>query len=155
MQNNPASRPITPDTILSSFPSLQPASHRAPVETSSSPWSTTQRTMSNPSMTTLAGLQNATTAAAQPLRGMGQQTAPFSIPPPPASNAFSAQTKPIANQQFTIPRPPPPNTGNVQNWNQQPQYGVGLGATSNTPNQSTSTGQGGQKSGLDKYQSLL
>lgn len=145
IQNNPASRSVTPDTTLSSFPALQPTTNKTPHEPSSSPW-TTQRTTSTPSMTSLAGLQTSAPVSSRPLHPSNQM---FSIPPPPSSIALSHQTRPTGGQQFTIP--PPPNPGQGTKWN-PPQYGAGLSQPSST-NQAYN--QTGQKTGLDKYESLL
>jgi SCY1-like protein 2 len=165
LQNNPASRPITPDTTLSAFPSLQPASNRATLDPSPTPW-TTQRTVSNSSMTTMttsAGFPNPTTISSNrlphPLNQNQNHPPSFTIPPPPpplstSSNPLSNQTRLTGSQQFMPPPPPPPapNAGPNQTWN-QPQYGVGLNGP--TPAQQQPSNQSAQKSGLDKYQSLL
>lgn len=141
--NKTPSRSITPDSNLSSFPTLQPANN--PI-LASSPWAP-QRAASNPSMTALSGLQslNTTSNRVSPLPAHNV------IPPPPRSNAFiSNQAKFSEGQQAMLP-PPPVTSGQVQN-SQVPQYGAGLNAATGT---SQSLNQAGQKSGLDKYQSLL
>lgn len=144
IQNNPASRPITPDTTLSSFPSLQPASNRAPLEPAPSPWSA-QRTASNPSMTTLAGLQNSAIMHNRPLQS-SNPPAKFTIPAPP----LTPLTRSMAGQHST-PAIKPAIPGLPQGGN-EPQHGARLNA-STSANQSLD--QNAQKSGLDKYQSLL
>jgi SCY1-like protein 2 len=175
-QNHPASRPITPDaqlssfpslqpgsnrppaatTAMSSFPSLQPAGNRAPSEPAPNPWST-QRTMSNPSMTTLSGLQDPTSIPNRPLPPTSNLASSFAIPPPPSSTTLSNQPRLVGlgSQPFP-PIVSQPTAGNV-NWG-QPHYGGGLGGLSRTApvqNQSQNQNQNAQKTGLDKYQSLL
>lgn len=187
--NNPASRSITPDTTLSSFPTLQPASNKPHLEAAaaaapSSPWTTAQRTASQASLTTLAGMQNSSTPQmsnrpAQP----AYQTPAYAIPPPTTSNRLfqppypttsntlpypprlperpSVPIAPFGGQQ-SIPVIPSPSQATALNWNQtqtqtqtQAQYGAGLNAANPTLPHQSSGHSNGQKSGLDKYQSLL
>jgi SCY1-like protein 2 len=157
LQNNPASRPITPDTTLSSFPTLQPASNRAVVldASASSPWATQPRTASNPSMTTLASMQNPTPmSSSRPLQPSHQ---PTTLAGMQNTNTSLLPNRPLLppsqTPSYVLPPPKPSNLPSLQpppaastiNWNQAG------GNAPNPPNQSLQ----GQKSGLDKYQSLL
>ncbi|ERF76122.1 hypothetical protein EPUS_01455 [Endocarpon pusillum Z07020] len=155
---NPASRSITPDTALSSFPSLQPANNnnRAHLEPTPSPWATPQqRNISNPSLTTTSVLSNPQNPPSRmplnlPFQPTNQQPSSMYTIPPPNPSPFTP----------AIPKPPPPNLNpNLAtpslNWG-----GAGLNPPNNAPPPSVQApGQirngNEQKSGLDKYQSLL
>ena len=157
LQPNPVSRPITPDTTLSSFPSLQPANNnRAHLEPTPSPWPTQQqRTISNPSLATTSVLSNPQNPPSRiplnlPFQLSNQQPSPMYTIPPPNPSPFTP----------AIPKPPPPNLNpNLAtpflNWG-----GAGSNASNNAPPPSVQASgpiRNGseQKSGLDKYQSLL
>ena len=159
----PTSRPITPDTALSSFPSLQPASNRPHLEALPSPW-TAQRTVSNPSITGTktipAGTRNPPSMTAKPPLIPSPRTSTYTIPPPTSSNhPTSSQTRPIGtagqHQQLTPTLLKPPIPASAPNLNVDPvQHSAGLNA-SNPPPSIQSLNQNDLKSGLDKYQSLL
>lgn len=156
-QANPASRSVTPDTTtLSSFPSLQP--------TTPSAWATAQRTISNPSVLALAGMRDPTstaTAAAAPTTFNNNSNRPpqpspqtaavmYPIPPPPPPPPPSSRP-PTADQQFIAAHRPPNPPSAAPIWPQPPYHAAAAGSNaSNNPNPAHV-----QKSGLDKYQSLL
>ncbi len=170
IQNDPASRPVTPDTALSSFPTLHPANNRPISETSSSAW-TAQRTVSNPYMTSLAGMQGSIpmSMSTRPLHAPSSNPAPLYTIPPPTRTSTSLPPPHQTTSTYTILPPPStpaiklpnqhPGSASATNWNQG-LYGVGLDAAKPSNQglgqiQHQNQNQKGQKEGLDKYQSLL
>ncbi|KAH0544078.1 hypothetical protein FGG08_001696 [Glutinoglossum americanum] len=178
----PAFRSITPDEKMgnfttltpsnaagasiqasSGFPALQPQTQH-PRDTpalnwsgatapSTNVWSNQQRTNSSPSLSSMSPLYNPVSniSIGQPTGILSQPSTPgFALPPPPqqqrqlpgSNNAFSG---------WALPPPPPHNPVPIP---QQPRYGAGLG-TGGGPGGSLSSSNNNQKSGLDKYESLL
>ncbi|KAL9108810.1 MAG: hypothetical protein Q9227_006467 [Pyrenula ochraceoflavens] len=171
----PTSRSITPDASINIFPSLQPSNAASRnTNLSSSPWSAaskplspppnSQRSTSNPSLATLSSLSSNTTTSTG-----------FSIPPPPSSNAnwkppnsWGTQNALSTPLNPTSPVPATSQGVSMGGISQRPQYGTGLGGNQSfgtAPPQTESAQrqqqqqqrqqQQPQKSGLDKYQSLL
>lgn len=157
---HPASRSITPDLNMTSYPSLQPGSNItsplnsafAPMQPSTSTWSaqnnlhrpaSAQRTSSNPTLANLGSIRS-------PVQTTSIASSAFSIPPPPSStNNYASPPSNFA--QFPVASPPlQPSI--------QPRYGSGLGgggATATVSNASVQLTSPPSKQGLDKYESLL
>jgi SCY1-like protein 2 len=147
LQPQPASRSITPDVTMSAFPSLQPTS-----SSSAGMWGAT-----SPPVTAISN------------RAIPQYSN-FAIPAQPQANALQSQSQAAFPQPHTLASPPilppPPSNPGLNNaW--KPNYtsmntslgqmGV-LQPQSNTQNSSEAVQppqQQTQKTGLDKYQSLL
>ena len=154
LQPQASSRSVTPDVSMSVFSSLQPASNPP-----SSSWG------GNP-------LAPNTLAANRPLQSPNYNSNATIAPRPQAPNVWQSQQKPTSSSAHRLPSPtmiapPPLNPGSTNVW-QQPSHSLnGSSAGGNTmvlqpqsdppramslsPSQSLQQ----QKTGLDKYQSLL
>jgi SCY1-like protein 2 len=146
LQPQPASRSITPDVTMSSFPTLQPAT-----QSSASVWGA--------STTVQAPLQPSNYLASPPV----------SSPPPPTSNPWQLPPPPVRqtsqNSRFTAAVSSPPQNNMQGNPWQQPSlsspqmmpssnsFGNSMNALQ--PQVSPSRPAQQQKSGLDKYESLI
>ena len=164
-QPRPASRSVTPDVSMSSFPSLRPsATTSSPVWTTSlispSPLQSQPLQPSNPSIPIPAiNSNNWQTPKSPPLISSPWQPSSGILQPqtsnlstlsaftpalaPPPSSRISSQTN-TWQQQPPLPTKPLP-----QRQQQQPQQAVGFGFNAAQPQPES------QKTGLDKYQSLL
>jgi len=133
LQPQPMSRSITPDVSISAFPSLQP----------------TQASSASPSQPP----QHSPHQPLQPSNYMSN----FTLPPPPSSNTWQAPSR----TSFTPALAPPPPQRNA--W-QQTSSNVGSAPLNASfsgsmpaliPQTNVQNASQQQKSGLDKYQSLL
>ncbi|KAL4763148.1 putative protein kinase Scy1 [Aspergillus foveolatus] len=140
-------RSVTPDTKLSSFPSLQPtgvqSSSGAPafpaLQPSVNPWTTVnthsgqiQPSGASPSIASLISMNSSSASLPRTDKQTTPKYSAFSIPPPPSTQNGAAS----ANSQLS-------SAGSVR---QQSPF---------LSNGALQTQQGTQKQGLDKYQSLI
>jgi SCY1-like protein 2 len=152
LQPQPQSRSITPDVTMSAFPTLQPNSGSTnvgwgqPALTATAP---SARPLQSPNYS--AGLMNTTSTSspniwqsAAPMQPQAQRSpmaSPPILPPPPGNPSMSANV--WQNQGQSIAPPPSAPMYNFNAMQQQSRQQAPL-----QPAQP-------QKSGLDKYQSLL
>lgn len=140
---NPQARTITPDQALNSFATLSPKSNTNTINSGLNSFAPMQPTMLQPQKATTSW---SSAPAQQPLR---QSQPGYMIPPPPAQN----QQPVTPFSAFSLPPPPtsPRHSGlQTQNTGYFPAVqGGNLGQVS-AANQSVQ-----QKSGLDKYESLI
>ena len=162
----PQSRTITPDQTFSSFATLNPTSSRPPTNTISNgissftpiqPMQPTQPTMmqSTPPIAS-AWSSNITQPLqqSQPTFSMppSRSQASFSMPPPPQPQAVTPWST------FSLPPPPTSNTS-TQRPSIQTQNSGYFGSTAHSDTRQVPTAglnpPAGQKTGLDKYESLI
>ena len=158
----PQSRTITPDQSLNAFATLNPTSSTAPRANTNAmtngfgsftPMQPMQP-MQPPMMQPTPMVSGWSTTPAQPI----QQSHPtYSMPPPQSQHTFSMpppQPQPVTPfSAFSIPPPPisPAQRPGVQTQNS----GYFGGAASNTAQAPSAMKPPGQKTGLDKYESLI
>ena len=161
----PQSRTITPDQSLSSFATLSPASSRPTTNTMSNGISSF--TPMQPMQPSMAPMQPNMMQPTPPMASgwsshIAQPMQPsqpsFSMPPPQPQHNFSMppppQPQPVTPfSAFSLPPPPitPAQRPGVQTQNS----GYFGGAQSSTGQAQTSMKPPGQKTGLDKYESLI
>ena len=163
---NPQSRTVTPDHSLSSFAPSNPASAPAPRPSNNNnmtnglnSFAPMQPTMMQPMQPSLgSSLQWGSAVPLQPtLSQLSQQpqTQPFTMPrpqqfsmPPPPSQPQNNNAAVTPFSAFSLP--PPPITPH-----QQQQQRPGMQQQNRGYFPPTNTSQQGQKSGLDKYESLI
>ena len=172
----PTSRSITPDSNFSPFPSLKPSNIAGPtsvstsasIQSSAAVWGNTaplqpQRTTSNPTLASLSTLRNA------PLSGLQNATFPpnsssstFTIPPPPSSPWGSSPPQYGQTMSPMIPGPGPSRVLRPSNQYAMPpiqatnSFGQGMAPLQPSQlHQQPSPPPQQQRSGLDKYTSLL
>lgn len=170
LRPQPSSRSITPDVSNSAFPSLQPAPQ--PLASSSispPPWgaplNASNRPVSQrqpfPSTSNSGGFQTSQLAW-QP---SSQMTSPPLSPPPPTNSPWQLPPPPGPQSSWTAAVPQPPQSNLQRATLQQPNYS-GLGSIMHQPasnpmstmlptNSAGRPVQQQQKTGLDKYESLL
>ena len=173
----PQSRTITPDQSLSAFATLNPTSStfpRAPNNPNSNPtpngmssFPPMQATTMQPTPPMNTGWSSTpmqpTTASswssniAQPLQP-SQPT--FTMPPPQPHHTFSmpppSQPQPVTPfSNFSLPPPPTSPAQQQPGMQQQQNSGYFGGNIGKTPHAQTAMKPPGQKTGLDKYESLI
>ena len=155
----PASRSITPDTSMASFPTLQPSNNSA-----SSIWATPSPSLSqtnNPTHTSnsITPMSNSfrTTVPSSNQNLQPTNNAYFSVPPPPLSSPWQAQN--TATNQGSMSPLAPAFPSVFQTSRQLPQFGGNMSGSSTLASRMQAAQpaqkQEQQKQGLDKYQSLL
>ena len=161
----PQSRTITPDQSLSSFAPLSPSTstiskpNTNPMINGMGSFTPMQPTMMQPMQPSISTSPWSSTPAQQPFPQQPQQ---FSMPPPPQAQAQTQSQSATPFSTFSLP--PPPSTPQ-QRFGAQSSHNSGyFGAPPKTINSNSSSAIGqipsamnqpSQKTGLDKYESLI
>ncbi|KIV89087.1 hypothetical protein PV10_08693 [Exophiala mesophila] len=170
LRPQPSFRSITPDVSISAFPTLQPVSQPLASSTMSpSPWGAPLQPSSRPvsqrrplpSTNASSGFQT----SQQAWQTSSNLSSPPLSPPPPTNSPWQLPPPPGSQTSWSAGVQPPPQSNMQRTTLQQPNYSS-LGSTMQQPasnpmstmlptNIAGRPAQQQQKTGLDKYESLL
>ena len=158
LRPQPVSRSITPDVTMSAFPTLQPAG------LSSATWASPPATRPAPPSQNqyVSGASNTAlnNASSRPLQPSNYLSSNFALPPPPPSNtAWQSQPNLSSSSAFAPILPAPPSNVPTHEWQQTSGQGFSpmqpLQPSQPLQPRMPQASSNQQKSGLDKYQSLI
>jgi len=158
LRPQPVSRSITPDVTMSAFPTLQPAG------LSSATWASPPATRPAPPSHNqyVSGASNTAlnNASSRPLQPSNYLSSNFALPPPPPSNtAWQSQPNLSSSSAFAPILPAPPSNVPTHAWQQTSGQGFSpmqpLQPSQPLQPRTPQASSNQQKSGLDKYQSLI